>query len=87
MIIELRKKSQITLPKEIVKQLYLKEGDSFEVVIKDGCILLQPVAIYSKEYIAKLADEIRVLREDPKNEYESFENVDDLINSLKDEKN
>lgn len=84
MIIELRKKSQITLPKEVVKQLFLKEGDSFEVIIKNGCILLQPVAIYSKEYISKLASEIKVLRENPNLEYESFENVDDLINSLKD---
>ena len=86
MIVELRKKSQITLPKEIVKQLCLNEGDSFEVIIENGCILLQPVAIYPKEYISKLASEVRVLREDPKFEYESFKNVDDLIKSLKDDK-
>ena len=83
MIVELRKKSQITLPKEIVKQLCLKEGDSFEVIIENGCILLQPVAIYPKEYITQLANEIRKLRDKTKNNQETFENVDVLINDLK----
>ncbi|MCR5422521.1 MAG: AbrB/MazE/SpoVT family DNA-binding domain-containing protein, partial [Bacilli bacterium] len=66
-----------------VKQLYLKEGDSFEVKIENGCILLQPVAIYSKEYIAKLANEIKALRKRSDNDKESFVNIDDLINNLK----
>lgn len=83
MIVELRKKSQITLPKEIVKQLCLNEGDNFEVIVENGCILLQPVAIYPKEYITQLASEIRKLRDKTKNNQETFENVDDLINDLK----
>lgn len=84
MIIELRKKSQITLPKEIVKNLNLQEGDKFEVSIENGYIKLEPVAVYPKEYILKLAEEIQVLREDPKFEYNAFDNVDDLLKSLKD---
>ncbi len=86
MIIELRKKSQITLPKEIVKNLNLQEGDKFDVSIENGCIKLEPVAVYSKEYILKLAREIQVLREDKELEYETFSNVDDLLKSLKDDK-
>ena len=86
MIIELRKKAQITLPKEIVKQLNIQEGDKFEVSIENGCIKLEPVAIYSKEYIMKLAEEIKVLREESKIEYNTFDNVDDLLKSLKEEK-
>ena len=85
MIIELRKKSQITLPKEIVKNLNLQEGDKFEITIENGCIRLEPVSIYPKEYIMKLAEEIQVLREDVKFEYNTFNNVDDLLKSLKDE--
>ena len=85
MIIELRKKSQITLPKEIVKNLNLREGDKFEVSIENGIIKLEPVAVYSKEYILKLAEEIKVLREDGKFEYNTFNNVDDLLKSLKDD--
>ena len=86
MIIELRKKSQITLPKEIVKNLNLQEGDKFEVTIENGCIRFEPVSIYPKEYIMKLAEEIKVLREDVKFEYDGFTNVDDLLKSLKDDK-
>lgn len=87
MIIELRKKSQITLPKEIVKNLNLQEGDKFEVSIENGSIKLEPVAVYPKEYILKLAEEIQVLREDVKFEYNTFNNVDDLLKSLKDDNN
>ena len=86
MIIELRKKAQLTLPKEIVKQLNIQEGDKFEVTIENGCIKLEPVAIYSKEYIMRLAEEIKVLREESKIEYNTFDNVDDLLKSLKEEK-
>ena len=86
MIIELRKKSQITLPKEIVKELNLQEGDKFEVTIENGCIRFEPVSIYPKEYIMKLAEEIKVLREDVKFECDGFTNVDDLLKSLKDDK-
>ena len=86
MIIELRKKSQITLPREIVKNLNLQEGDKFEVSIENGCIKLEPVAVYSKEYIIKLAEEIQILREDTKFDYNTFNNVDDLLKSLKTEK-
>ncbi len=54
MIIELRKKSQITIPKEIISSLGLVEGDHLEVSIKDGQIMLEPVAIYTKEYVERL---------------------------------
>ena len=82
MIIELRKKSQITLPKEVVKQLNLKEGDKLEISIDGACIKLEPVAVYSKDYMMKLAKEIQVLREDPSFAYETFDQVDDLLKSL-----
>lgn len=84
MIIELRKKSQLTLPKEIVKKLDLHEGDKFEVTIENGCIKLEAVAVYSKEYVSKLAEEIQMLREDTKFQYETFDTVDSLLKSLKD---
>ncbi|NMA05764.1 MAG: AbrB/MazE/SpoVT family DNA-binding domain-containing protein [Acholeplasmataceae bacterium] len=83
MVIELRKKSQITLPKEIVKKLNLEVGDKFEVSIENGSIKLEPVAIYPKEYISKIVEEIQVLREENKIGYDKFDNVDDLIKTLK----
>ena len=82
MIIELRKKSQLTLPKEIVKQLNLLEGDKFEVSIENGVIKLEPIVVYSKQYIKKLSTEIQILREEVSESYETFSTVDDLLNSL-----
>lgn len=82
MIIELRKKSQITLPKEIVKELKLQEGDKFDVLIENGGIKLEPIAIYSKEYMGELAMELKVIRQDQSLNCQSFENVDELLKSL-----
>ena len=82
MIIELRKKSQITLPKEIIKSLSIQEGDKLEVSIENGCIKLEPVAVYPKEYMMRLAEEIKVLREGSKSTNNRFNNVDDLLKSL-----
>ena len=47
-----------------------------------ACIKLEPVAVYSKDYMMKLAKEIQVLREDPSFAYETFDQVDDLLKSL-----
>ena len=46
---------------------------------------MEPVSIYPQEYIMKLAEEIKVLREDVKFKYDGFTNVDDLLKSLKDD--
>jgi AbrB family looped-hinge helix DNA binding protein len=45
MLTQMRVKSQITIPREIVKQLGLTEGDQFELTVQDGAIHLQPVTI------------------------------------------
>jgi len=54
MTIELRSKAQITVPREVVTQLDLSEGDKLEVQIKNGTIVLIPVAVYPKNYVAAL---------------------------------
>ncbi|MDK2800383.1 MAG: hypothetical protein PWQ70_2002 [Clostridiales bacterium] len=83
MIIELRKKSQITIPKELVSKLGIKEGDKLEIIEKDGVIQVMPVVVYPKKYLDKLKEEIT----DIKNRIESgnqpvFDNVDDLFKQL-----
>ncbi len=83
MIIELRKKSQITLPKEIVKKLNLIEGDKLDITIVDGKISLEPVAVYPKEYLLKIEKEINKLKEEPKFEHNTFDNIDELMKDLK----
>ena len=64
MIIELRKKSQITIPKAVVDELQLKEGDHLSVTVQDGAIHIEPVAVYSIAYVKKLEDSVMRINED-----------------------
>ena len=58
MLAELRSKSQVTIPKEVVSKLGIKEGDKLEVIEKDGIIQLVPVVVYPKHYVEDLKTEI-----------------------------
>lgn len=83
MLAELRPKSQVTIPKELVEKLGLAEGDKLDIVEKDGTICLVPVAVYPKQYIAELREEI----EETKNKIASgeqpvFDTVDALFAKL-----
>lgn len=83
MIIELRKKSQITIPKDIVTELNLQEGDNLEISIKDGAIIIEPVAVYSKSYIQKLESTIMRINEEPsKYNVGPFKSVEEAIKYL-----
>ena len=83
MLAEIRAKSQITIPKEIIKQLGLAEGDKIEIFEKDGMICMMPVAVYPKKYIDELTSELSQLKESiKKGEQPVFENVDTLFDEL-----
>jgi AbrB family looped-hinge helix DNA binding protein len=85
MVIELRKKSQITIPKEIINTLKLKEGDQLEISIKNGLIMIEPVAVYSKSYIQKLEKTVMRLNEDSSNyNVGPFKSVEEAIRYLED---
>jgi len=85
MIIELRKKSQITIPKEIINELNLQEKDQLEISVKNGVIVIEPVAIYSKSYIQKLEEIVMRINEDPSNyNVGPFKSVEEAINYLED---
>lgn len=58
MLSELRAKSQITIPKELVEKLGLSEGDKLEIFEKNGTICIMPVVVYPKQYIDDLRKEI-----------------------------
>ena len=86
MIAELRKKSQITIPKEVISELNLQEGDHLDVSIREGVICLEPVAIYSKTYVEKLENAVMMINEKPKDYTEGpFSTVEDAINYLESE--
>lgn len=83
MIIELRKKSQITIPKAIIDELDLKEGDHLDVTVKNGVIQIEPVAVYSQSYVKKLEASVMRINEEPA-EYNvgPFKSVDEAIKFL-----
>lgn len=49
MIVTLKSRSIITIPANVRKKLSLSNGDSLDVDIKDGSIVLTPVAIVPRK--------------------------------------
>jgi AbrB family looped-hinge helix DNA binding protein len=83
MIIELRRKSQITIPKDIIKALNLQEKDQLEISVKNGVIVIEPVAVYSKSYIRKLEETVMRINEDPsKDSIGPFKSVEEAMDYL-----
>jgi AbrB family looped-hinge helix DNA binding protein len=83
MLTELRTKSQITIPKDIVARLGLHEGDKLEIVEKDGTIQIMPVAVYPKKYLDELRSEINETKAKiAAGEQPVFDTVDELFEML-----
>jgi AbrB family looped-hinge helix DNA binding protein len=76
MLVEMRARSQITLPKEIIKRLGLSEGDKFEVIERDGGVFLCPVAVYPK---AKLEQIEKIIREHDNNPSVVYDSVSEMF--------
>lgn len=86
MLAELRQKSQITIPKEIIMKLGLSEGDRFEIYEKDGTICMMPIAVYPKKYVEELKEEIDAVKSKiASGEQPAFDNVDALFDKLEKE--
>ncbi|MCL4416639.1 MAG: AbrB/MazE/SpoVT family DNA-binding domain-containing protein [Actinobacteria bacterium] len=49
MIIDLKQKSQVTIPKKLVEKLSLKIGDKIDIEEKDGRLVLTPVIMVPKD--------------------------------------
>ena len=85
MLAELRTKSQITLPKDIVKSLGLSEGDKLDIFERDGIIYIRPVAVYPKDYVENLHNEIAQLKADIESGKQPvFDSIDALMDALED---
>ncbi len=78
MLAEIRGRSQITIPAEIIKKLGISEGDKFEIIEKDGGIFLCPVVVYPKEKIMKIAKIIKESETDDKAQ-KVFDSVEDMF--------
>ena len=83
MIATIRKRSQITLPNEIVAKLGLSEGDQLDVTEKDGAIVLLPLTVYPSKYINDLKKEVSEIKAKiAYGEQPVFDSVDALFESL-----
>lgn len=86
MLAELRTKSQITLPKDIVNSLGLSEGDKFDIFERDGIIYIRPVAVYPKAYVETLQNEITQLKADIRSGKQlTFDSIDALMKKLEED--
>lgn len=79
MIVEMRARSQITIPQKITKDLGFKEGDMFEIVIRDGGVFLCPVVVYPKAKMDKIT---KILEEHEGSTSTVYDNVEDMFNEL-----
>ena len=48
MIAQLRRRSQITLPNDVVKKMKLQEGDNLDIAIEDDKIINKPVIVIDR---------------------------------------
>jgi AbrB family looped-hinge helix DNA binding protein len=48
-LVRLRSRAQVTLPQEAVNDLNLKEGDNISVEAANGKVVLNPVAVISRD--------------------------------------
>ncbi|MCL1882189.1 MAG: AbrB/MazE/SpoVT family DNA-binding domain-containing protein [Defluviitaleaceae bacterium] len=78
-LVEMRARSQITLPSEITKKIGIQEGDRFEVMERDGGVFLCPVVVYPKNKLEKVAKIIKDHEKEPSIVYRS---VEDMFNDL-----
>ena len=83
MLAELRHKSQITIPKDIIVKLGLSEGDMLDVYERDGAIYMLPVVTYPKKYLDELRSEIDLAKQRvASGEQPVFDNLDALFSKL-----
>jgi len=48
MITQLRRRSQVTLPSEVVKKMKLQEGDNLDIILEDDKIIIKPVLVIDR---------------------------------------
>ena len=83
MLVELKAKSQVTIPKDIVNSMDLNQGDQFEVIEDNGKIILIPVEIYPEYVIKELKKQVNEIKKSIKNgEQPVFDSIDSLFEDL-----
>ncbi len=86
-LVQVKSKSQITLPQRVRRFLDIQEGDYLEVKIEKNTVVLKPKIILDKlpTFELSLAGEAMLqeaLNDVKAGRVEKFDNVKDLINDL-----
>lgn len=84
---EIRGRSQITIPSEVIKRLNLKQGDILEVDVEGDHIILRPVIAIPKDqayfWTQEWQSEERQIQSDiESNNIKSAESTDELFKDL-----
>lgn len=83
MLVELKAKSQVTIPKDIVNSMKLDQGDQFEVKEDNGRIILIPVTTYPEAVIKNLKKQVSEIKESiKKGKQPTFDSIDSLFEEL-----
>lgn len=83
MLVELKAKSQVTIPKEIVSLMNLSQGDKFEIIEESGRIVLIPLEVYPKNVIDELKASVEEIKASINNgERPVFDSIDALFEEL-----
>ena len=87
MIVELRQKSQVTIPSEILKALDIKTGDRLEFTVEDEKIIIQPVVTVPKDqawfWTKKWQEQEKTVDEQiKKGQVKSFDSIEKMIEDL-----
>ena len=88
-LIKVKKKSQITIPKEVREKLGVEPGDYFNVDTKGDKIVLTPQVISPKGEVSNLSKKgekglKESLNQLKKGEISVYENVNDMVDALSD---
>lgn len=68
MLVDFKKKSQVTIPSKLVNKLKLKPGDKLEIHEENGRLIIEPVTIIPRDqawfYSEKWQKEEQIVEED-----------------------
>jgi len=87
MLVELKRKSQVTIPVELLKKMKLKPGDKLDIEEREGRLVITPVVViprdqlwyYSKEW---QKDELEAEQQINDGKVKLAKNKDELFKGL-----
>jgi len=79
MLVEIRERAQLTIPRDFLKRIGLSIGDKVELIERDGGIFLCPVVVYPK---AKLESIAKIIKEHENTSPAVYESIEDMFTDM-----